>query len=72
LSDFLLAPQHDGEVISLNETNTFRIRSLDDVQLIFKASLALVERPFTANDPVAGSEEHHRIAITAITGMLAK
>ena len=60
------------EMHSLNETNTFRLLSLFEVQLIFKASLALIERPFAANDPVAGSEEHRRIAITAITGMLAK
>jgi len=55
-----------------NETNTFRILSLDEIRLIFKASLFLIERPFAAEDPIAGSEEHRRIAITAVTGMLAK
>jgi len=55
-----------------NKTNTFRILSQDEIRLIFKASLALLERPFAAEDPIAGSEEHRRIAVTAITGMLAK
>ena len=55
-----------------NETNTFRILSLDEIRLIFKASLSLIERPFAAEDPIAGSEEHRRIAVAAITGMLAK
>lgn len=60
------------EMHALNESNTFRILSRDEIRLIFKASLALIERPFAADDPVAGSEEHRRIAITAITGMLTK
>jgi hypothetical protein len=60
------------EMHTRNETNTFRILSLDEIRLIFKASLSLIERPFAAEDPIAGSEEHRRIAITAITGMLAK
>jgi hypothetical protein len=60
------------EMHTRNETNTFRILSLDEIRLIFKASLFLIERPFAAEDPIAGSEEHRRIAITAVTGMLAK
>jgi hypothetical protein len=60
------------EMHTRNETNTFRILSLDEIRLIFKASLSLIERPFAAEDPIAGGEEHRRIAVTAITGMLAK
>ena len=60
------------EMHTRNETNTFRILSLDEIRLIFKASLSLIERPFAAEDPIAGSEEHRRIAVAAITGMLAK
>ena len=60
------------EMHTRNETNTFRILSLDEIRLIFKASLSLIERPFAAEDPIAGSEEHRRIAVTAITAMLAK
>jgi hypothetical protein len=60
------------EMHRLNETNTFRILSLEEIRLMFKASLSLIERPFAAEDPIAGSEEHRRIAVTAITGMLAK
>jgi hypothetical protein len=60
------------EMHTRNETNTFRILSLEEIRLIFKATLSLIERPFAAEDPIAGSEEHRRIAVTAITGMLAK
>jgi hypothetical protein len=60
------------EMHTRNETNTFRILSQDEIRIIFKASLALLERPFAAEDPIAGSAEHRRIAVTAITGMLAK
>jgi len=60
------------EMHTRNETNTFRMLSLEEIRLIFKASLSLLERPFAAEDPIAGSEEHRRIALTAITGMLAK
>jgi hypothetical protein len=60
------------EMHTRNETNTFRILSQDEARCIFKAALVLGERPFAAGHPMAGSEEHRRIAITAITGMLAK
>jgi hypothetical protein len=55
-----------------NETDTFRILSRNEARCIFKASLALGERPFAAGDPMAGSEEHRCINITAMIGMLAK
>jgi hypothetical protein len=60
------------ELCSINESNTFRTLSLDEVRLIFRSSLMLMEKPFVLGDPIAGSEEHRRIAITAITGMLAR
>lgn len=60
------------EMHTRNETDTFRILSRDEARCIFKASLALGERPFAAGDPMAGSEEHRRINITAMIGMLAK
>jgi len=31
-----------------------------------------MEKPFVLGDPIAGTKEHRRIVITAITGMLAK
>ena len=55
-----------------NETNTFRELSPDEARMIFRSILMLIEKPFTLDDPIAGSEEHRRIAITAITGMLVK
>ncbi|QWD03099.1 hypothetical protein G6723_04980 [Polynucleobacter paneuropaeus] len=55
-----------------NESNTFRIVSQDEARLIFKAILTFVERPFANGDPIMGTAEHRRIAVEAITRMLAK
>ena len=60
------------EMHTKNETNTFRILSQVEARYIFKAVFSLTERPFAADDPAAGSEEHRRIVITAVTAMLAK
>ena len=55
-----------------NQTNTFRVISKDEARFMFKAIHALVERPFATNDPLAGSAEHRRIVIDALTRLLAK
>ena len=55
-----------------NDSNTFRIASLDEARFIFKAILTFVERPFANQDPIMGTAEHRRIAIEVITRMLAK
>jgi hypothetical protein len=55
-----------------NVSNTFRIVSQDEARLIFKAILTFVERPFANKDPIMGTAEHRRIAVEAITRMLAK
>ena len=55
-----------------NTSNTFRALSQDETRLIFKAILTFVERPFANGDPIMGTSEHRRIAIEAITRMLAK
>jgi hypothetical protein len=55
-----------------NVSNTFRIISQDEARLIFKAILMLIERPFANKDPIMGTAEHRRIAVEAVTRMLAK
>ncbi len=60
------------EVCNKDQTNSFRKITRDEARFIFKAILALVERPFVNGDPIAGTSEHRRIAIDAITGLLAK
>ena len=55
-----------------NVSNTFRILSQDEARLIFKAILMLTERPFANKDPIMGTAEHRRIAVEAVTRMLAK
>ena len=55
-----------------NETSTFKTLSQVETRYLFKAMMPLLERPFIAADPLSGTREHRRIAIEAITGMLAK
>lgn len=57
---------------SKNETNSFRILSENEARWNFRAIVMIGERPFLESDPLAGSEEHRRIAIEAITRMLRR
>ena len=59
------------ELCQKNETNTFRLLSPNEVRMLFRSISMLVDKPFAFDDPIAGTEEHRRIAIDAITGMLA-
>jgi hypothetical protein len=60
------------ELCHRNVSGTFRVLSKDEARFMFKAIHALVERPFATDDPIAGTAEHRRIAIVAITKLLAK
>jgi hypothetical protein len=68
--DVLIEPYQ--RLCQKNISNTFRIISQDEARLIFKAILTFVERPYANGDPIMGTAEHRRIAIEAITRMLAK
>jgi hypothetical protein len=46
--------------------------SQDETRMIFKSMLTLIERPFINNDPIAGNNEHRRIAIEALIRLLGK
>jgi AcrR family transcriptional regulator len=60
------------ELCQKNETNTFRVFSLEEARLIFKCVLMLRERPFAQDDPIAGTEQHRQILIENLMRLLAK
>ena len=55
-----------------NETNTFRVLSLEEARFIFKCVIMLGERPFANEDPIAGTEQHRKILISNLLRLLAK
>lgn len=44
----------------------------DETTLILRQLTFLVERPFIEGNPIAGTAEHRRIVIDAITRLLGK
>jgi hypothetical protein len=60
------------EICQKNETNTFRVLSLEEARFIFQCGLALLERPFANEDPIAGTEQHRKIAVDNLIRLLAK
>ena len=59
-------------VCQKNETNTFRILSSDEAKFIFRCVIMLVERPFANEDPMAGTEQHRKIAVENLIRLLGK
>jgi hypothetical protein len=47
----------------INTSNTFREITENEARLMFRSFVMIVERPFVEEDPIAGSNEHRRIAI---------
>ena len=60
------------ESIQKNTTNTFRQMTKDEATLLLRQLTFLVERPFIEGNPIAGTVEHRRIVIDAITRLLGK
>jgi hypothetical protein len=60
------------EMLGKNKTDTFREMSFNEAKLNFRAMLILTERPFAEGNPIAGTEEHRRLAVEACTRLLAK
>jgi len=69
-SDILAQPY--VETALRNQTDTFRQVSIDEAILLFRSALTIVERPFVELNPIAGSEEHRRIAISTLVLMFGK
>jgi hypothetical protein len=69
-SDALAQPY--VEMALRNQTNTFRHISVDEAILLFRSVFTIVERPFVELNPIAGTEEHRRIAISTLVQMFGK
>jgi hypothetical protein len=55
-----------------NATDTFRQMTKDEATLIIRHLCLLTERPFIEGNPIAGTPEHRRISVDAITRLLGK
>lgn len=60
-SDVLVKPFL--QAMEQDRTGTFRKMSESELRLITRMTYILLERPFVDRDPIAGSEEHHRIVL---------
>ncbi len=55
-----------------NKTDTFRQMTKDEATLIIRHLCLMAERPFVEGNPIAGTAEHRRIVVNAITRLLGK
>lgn len=60
------------EAARRNKTDTFRQMAKEEATLIIRNLSLLVERPFIEGNPIAGTEEHRRIAIDTFIRLLGK
>lgn len=58
--------------VSNNQTDTFRVLSTIEAPLLIRQVCLLIERPFMECNPIAGTQEHRRIAIDTIIRLLGK
>jgi len=68
--DFFVDPYLES--IQKNKTGTFRLISKNEASLLIRQLYSLVERPFVEGNPIAGTEEHRRVAKEAIIRLLGK
>jgi hypothetical protein len=59
-------------VAGKNKTGTFRVLSTSEASLLIRQICLLVERPFMEGNPIAGTQEHRRIAVDMIIRLLGK
>ena len=60
------------ESVQRNKTDTFRHMTKDEATLIIRNLCLMVERPFIEANPIAGTEEHRRIATDTFIRLLSK
>lgn len=60
-SDVLVKPFL--QAMEQDQTGTFRKIPENELRLITRMTYILIERPFVDHDPIAGTEEHHRITL---------
>jgi len=61
-----------AETALRNQTNTFRLVSLDEAIFLIRSSQTILERPFVELNPIAGTEVHRKIAVTTLVQMFGK
>lgn len=59
------------KVSTSNKTGTFREFSLYEAKYVARAIFLFIERPFAENDPLAGSEDHRRMASRQVASLLS-
>lgn len=57
---------------SKNQTDTFRALSPSEASLLIRQICLLVERPFMEGNPIAGTQDHRRVATDMIIRLLGK
>ena len=57
---------------SKNQSDTFRALSISEASLLIRQICLLLERPFIEGNPIAGTQEHRRIAVDMIIRLLGK
>ena len=55
-----------------NTTNTFRKFTAIEARLILRSFVMIVERPFVEEDPIAGSNQHKKIAIDSFVRLFGR
>lgn len=55
-----------------NTTNTFKKFTAIEARLILRSFVMIVERPFVEEDPIAGSNQHKKIAIESFVRLFGK
>jgi len=55
-----------------DKTQTFRVVPENELKLIMRAALMIVERPFVDGDAIAGTPEHRAIAIESLLRLLGR
>ncbi|QWE19201.1 TetR/AcrR family transcriptional regulator [Polynucleobacter corsicus] len=70
LMDELIAPFLEAQ--KRDQTNTFRVTSEDDMRFQVRALQMAIRNPFFEGDPIAGADEHRRLAIEMGVRLLGK
>ena len=68
--DYLAEPYL--EAANKNKTGTFRVLTKNEASLLVRQVCLLIERPFMEGNPIAGTDEHRKIAIDSIIRLLGK
>ena len=57
---------------SKNQTDTLRVLSKNEASILIRQICLAIERPFMEGNPIAGTEEHRKIAVDMMVRLLGK